>query len=334
MHQQQGQMGASYNQGQFYSTGEFPGGAGQQQQQPMQQQQQQPQGFGGLDSLGGVASLAENPILQSYAKDNIRVMQEQLAGKYLPGATSFWNKLHHYFHVDNKYVLKKSQLLIFPWRHKEWGRIRVGDETGKAQLAVNDFAPPVADTNAPDMYLPMMAIVTYILVIGFLKGTKGVFNPEVLQDTFSTSGLVLLLEVLLMKGGLYTLGGQTVRLVMLDLVVFSAYKYVLIAFNLFIGIFLGSAVYNATLLYSCLCMSYFIYKTMEQAVPRPIHEASGHKRRLYYLVACAALQFLTIAFLGYTRDLGETSFWTGASAVAQAGGAAVDAGEADNEADV
>lgn len=34
------------------------------------------------------------------------------------------------------------------------------------------FEPPTGDMNAPDLYIPLMAFVTYVLVTGLLKGTR------------------------------------------------------------------------------------------------------------------------------------------------------------------
>ncbi|GBG26967.1 Protein YIF1B [Hondaea fermentalgiana] len=274
--------------------------------------QQQQSGMPNMAGFQNMANLAENPMLQSVAKENFLQMQAQLTNKYMPGASSFWNSLRYYFHVDNRYVIRKLGLLIFPWRHRQWARIRFNDESMNNDPSAPrtiDFAPPIGDVNAPDLYLPTMASITYILFIGLLKGTTKSFNPDVLQNTFSTCTLVLMVEIGAMKGSLYSLpGGADVKPALLDMVAFAGYKYVLVALNLFIGISLGRTVYNVVMFYLCLCMAFFVYRTMEQAVPAPAYEDTGHKRRLYFLVACAALQFLTIFFLGFTRDLGETTF--------------------------
>lgn len=34
------------------------------------------------------------------------------------------------------------------------------------------LAPPVHDINAPDLYLPLMSFVTFVLFTGLLKGTR------------------------------------------------------------------------------------------------------------------------------------------------------------------
>jgi len=290
----------------FYAP--FGGSDVQPSSQQHQQQQQQQQRMYGQQSFqqqaGNLTALAQNPFLQNYAQENLREVQARL----VPGASRSWNLLRFYFHVDNRYVLRKMGLLLFPWRHRDWARVRIGDESSALSEGGMEFAPPMGDVNAPDLYLPTMASITYILFIGLLKGTKRSFNPEILQNTFSTCAVVLLLEVAAMRGGLYSLPRNSERhLASLDLVAYAGYKYVLVALNLFLGMAFGTTVYNVSMFYLCLCMAFFVYKTLEKVVPKPGHESSGHKRRLYCLIGCAVLQFLTIFFLGFTRDLGESS---------------------------
>lgn len=35
-----------------------------------------------------------------------------------------------------------------------------------------EYAPPIYDVNAPDLYLPLMSLITYVLSVGLLEGTK------------------------------------------------------------------------------------------------------------------------------------------------------------------
>lgn len=40
------------------------------------------------------------------------------------------------------------------------------------------YKPPRYDANAPDMYVPLMASSTYILLWALLKGMEGDFSPD------------------------------------------------------------------------------------------------------------------------------------------------------------
>jgi hypothetical protein len=41
------------------------------------------------------------------------------------------------------------------------------------------FGAPVVDINSPDLYIPLMASVTYVLAMGLLNGIGMKFHPEV-----------------------------------------------------------------------------------------------------------------------------------------------------------
>lgn len=69
------------------------------------------------------------------------------------------------------------------------------------------FAPPVQDENAPDLYLPLMSFVTYIVVCSYVKGTNGKFTPEVLNEVMYSCLIFQCLEVLIIRSGLYMLSG-------------------------------------------------------------------------------------------------------------------------------
>jgi hypothetical protein len=309
-----GGVGGAQGYAQGYAPG-YAGGGWQQAQAAASSGAPQLQNLAPFSSFEQVAQLAENPLFQGMAKDNMKVMQEQLASKYLPGASSLWNSLRYYFHVDNRYVLRKISLVVFPWAHKDWQRIHVGDDGGSRGVA--DFAPPVADLNAPDMYLPVMSFVTYLLCLGFLKGTVKAFNPEVLVNNFSTSLLAAAFEVACVKGGLYYLA-EHVHVSWLDLFALSGYKYVALALALLLGIALGMTAYKGAMLYSCAAVAFFMYQTMDRTVPRPGPDQAGHKRRKNLVIAAGALQCAAMFFLGFTRDLQDSTFFGMGVAQAQA----------------
>ncbi|KAG8536936.1 hypothetical protein GDO81_025381, partial [Engystomops pustulosus] len=72
------------------------------------------------------------------------------------------NKLKYYFAVDTVYVGKKIGLLLFPYMHQDW-EVRYQQDIPVA---------PRFDVNAPDLYIPVMAFITYILVAGLALGTQ------------------------------------------------------------------------------------------------------------------------------------------------------------------
>lgn len=129
--------------------------------------------------------------------------------------------LKHYFNVSNSYVINKLFLVLFPWRHKPWSRRQTVGPAGQEGW----YLPPRDDLNSPDMYIPVMSVVTYILLSTLLAGLRGQFEPELLGYTASKAMAVTGFEILGLKLGCYLLSiSNTSQL--LDLVAYSGYKFV------------------------------------------------------------------------------------------------------------
>jgi len=101
------------------------------------------------------------------------------------------------------------------------------------------FLPPREDINSPDMYIPVMAFVTYILLSTLLAGLRGAFRPELLGLTATNAFAVVVIELLLLKLGTYLLNISN-ESQWLDLVAYSGYKFVgVIATVAVAGVFSG-----------------------------------------------------------------------------------------------
>ncbi|KAF3909797.1 hypothetical protein ABW21_db0201262 [Orbilia brochopaga] len=135
-----------------------------------------------------------------------------------------YTALKHYFNVSNSYVLAKLRVVIFPWRHRPWSRIpkAVGPTPSPSD---GMFLPPRDDLNSPDMYIPVMAFVTYILLYTMLAGLRGHFHPELLGKLASTAFAIVVLEIMGLKFGCYLLNISN-ESQLLDLVAYSGYKFV------------------------------------------------------------------------------------------------------------
>ena len=42
---------------------------------------------------------------------------------------------------------------------------------------------PKYDVNAPDLYIPSMAYMTYVLIVGYILGLRDAFSPDLLAST-------------------------------------------------------------------------------------------------------------------------------------------------------
>ncbi|ORY55295.1 YIF1-domain-containing protein [Pseudomassariella vexata] len=129
--------------------------------------------------------------------------------------------LKHYFNVSNSYVVNKLYLVLFPWLHKPWSRKQTVGPNGQEGW----FLPPRDDINSPDMYIPLMALVTYVLLSSFLAGIRGQFDPQLLGGTAVTAAVIVGVEIALLKLGCYFLGINN-ESQLLDLVAYSGYKFV------------------------------------------------------------------------------------------------------------
>ena len=113
-------------------------------------------------------------------KDEIKKKMEGYVDKYISVGQlkvtftqmctfDYKDNCQYYFAVDNTYVSKKLGLLMFPFIHSDWSIRYSHDEP----------VQPRYELNAADLYIPSMAFVTYILVVGYVLGMQDRFSPEV-----------------------------------------------------------------------------------------------------------------------------------------------------------
>lgn len=228
----------------------------------------------GFDALGGMAS---NPALQAGLAVGSQYFNDY-ASKHIPegGIIGFLRgHLRRYFAVDNRYVLKKlSILLLGPIRKKSWQRSN---------------APPKDDENSPDLYIPLMAFVSYILLIAFVLGTSGKFTPEVLGMTASHGLIALIVEVAALKFFMYLLNATVGWL---DLIAYSGYIFVGICYNHAAGLLFSFYLYFGVMVFTGVTTGYFMVQTLKQFIP------GKDRRRSLFLVGVGVLQLAIMYVLG------------------------------------
>ena len=84
------------------------------------------------------------------------------------------------------------------------------------------------------MYIPTMALVTYILLSTLLAGLRGAFHPELLGYTATVAISVTLLEILIIRTGTFLLAISSSSQ-LLDLVAYSGYKFVHVIVSLLLS---------------------------------------------------------------------------------------------------
>eukprot|EP01041_Mallomonas_annulata_P004367 gene4366-8693_t len=263
--------------------------------QPNRNPQQQQQQAGGPDFFGNTFQNVSPEMLNfglSAGQDIISKQRERL----MPGVSIFWNSLKVYFAVNNNYVLRKLATVLYPISNKKWTRLQIDDITSTnalIEITNHKWALPLNDINAPDLYIPLMSFITYVLLVGYVRGTSNKFTPEVLIHAVWVCLGLQSVETLIMKLGLNML---QVSVPLLDIFSYTGYKYVGLCFATS-TLFLGQYFHIASSLYTSLMMAYFVLKTLAAVVPAV---QSGGPPRHLVLLAFALMQFLLMVLLSWT----------------------------------
>ncbi|XP_069764830.1 protein YIF1B [Narcine bancroftii] len=195
------------------------------------------------------------------------------------------NRLKYYFAVDTVYVGKKLGLLVFPYTHQNW-EVHYQQDTPVA---------PRVEVNAPDLYIPAMAFITYLLVAGFALGTQSRFSPEVLGMLASTALIWMVIEVLVTLFSLYLVTVNT-DLTTIDLVAFAGYKYIGMIIEVLAGLIFGRMGYYVALGWCCISVVVFMIRTLrlkilsEAVAEGVLVRGTKNQLRMYLTVAIAAVQ--------------------------------------------
>eukprot|EP00871_Galdieria_phlegrea_P004623 jgi/Galph1/5161/GphlegSOOS_G3817.1 len=238
-----------------------------------------------------------------------QLLQAGGVGKQEVQEVARWLRLvKYYFMVDNRYVLRKLGILLFPWMNKSWLRKKNTDAYETAnKSSLEEYLPACEDINAPELYIPSMALVTYILLGSLVRGTRGEFTPEIMGTIASSSLAAVVLEVLLVKLGLFLVGSK--QGAWLDLVSYSGYKFVGLVFvtiigllfNLFISQTAGRVCSSVAIIYFASVMGLFLMRTYRRVLHTPdstIHTKASlsasklDSRKNYFLLGVALIQFL------------------------------------------
>nr|XP_004659959.1 protein YIF1B isoform X2 [Jaculus jaculus] len=203
-------------------------------------------------------------------------------------------KLKYYFAVDTVYVGKKLGLLVFPYLHQDW----------EVQYQQDTPVAPRFDVNAPDLYIPAMAFITYILVAGLALGTQDRFSPDLLGLQASSALAWLTLEVMAILLSLYLVTVNT-DLTTIDLVAFLGYKYVGMIGGVLMGLLFGKIGYYLVLGWCCVSIFVFMIRTLrlkilaEAAAEGVPVRGARNQLRMYLTMAVAAAQPLLMYWLTF-----------------------------------
>lgn len=179
--------------------------------------------------------------------------------------------------------MRKLKLLFFPYSHSNWSVFYDQDQE----------AQPNHEVNAPDLYIPFMAIVTYFLVAGLCLGVQGKFSLDVLGMQARSTLMWLVLESLVFLATIYVTGIQT-NLKYLDILAFSSYKYVGMSVVLLAGVIMKNIGYYCLLIYSSFSLVIFLFHTLAPRLrgsdSRMDTYTTDIRRRLCLLLFISGLQ--------------------------------------------
>ncbi|RDB30741.1 Protein transport protein yif1 [Hypsizygus marmoreus] len=216
--------------------------------------------------------------------------------------------LKHHFNVSNSYVIYKLKLVLFPWLHKPWARKVRRSEQGQA----TEWQSPREDLNSPDLYIPLMAFVTYILLCALLAGLQKQFHTKVLGEAASRALIVVILDLAFVKLGCYFLNVQGSSQVV-DLIAYGGYKFVGVIFTLLASFLHFPSILNTLVfIYAFLANAFFLLRSLRSVVlpdpslqlasnPNPTSTATltsaARRRRITFLFLEAVCQVLYMGAL-------------------------------------
>ncbi|KAF4717627.1 hypothetical protein FOZ62_025086 [Perkinsus olseni] len=296
-----------------------PGPDGYHQQQKPQQHHEEHQGAQSAPSGGGFADQLMGAAFNAAAKTAFggaqsgqgnsnndemvgAVMSQVGQNLYQQAEESGWTKfvpwgfdsLRPYFNITHSYVRWKCLFLMIPFvkrlfqpgrnqRHYSGDGANEMDNLEAPTQRSGDPNEGVAlrfvPDRRPDMYIPLMSFITYVLAFAVIKGAAddGSFHPDVLYDTATFAAVLSIIELFLARAAGYFVNMTSLRL--LDLVCVIGYKYCHLSVYCIARILLSSNVPTAyfwwgllgylslAAAYACLVsLQYFTtYKTAMQA---------------------------------------------------------------------
>ncbi|CAB4291107.1 unnamed protein product [Prunus armeniaca] len=200
----------------------------------------------------------------------------------------YFSDPQYYFQVNAHYVRNKLKIILFPFLHRgHWTR---RTEPVGGRLSYN---PPITDIHAPDLYIPFMTFATYLVLAGISLGLSGKFSPEAINWQFVKGMVGWLLQVMLLKASLSSLGGGEAPL--LDMIAYSGYTFTGLCVAVLGQITLSYA-YYLIIIWTSMCSGIFLLKTIKITLYAELHSYDANMHH-YLLLGIAFSQFPLIIWL-------------------------------------
>lgn len=206
--------------------------------------------------------------------------------------------IKYYFKVSNSYVMKKILLILFPYRNKTWVR---HTSSNSGNDAAESYSTPRDDVNAPDLYIPTMSFLSYILVWALGEGVKGNFHPELLGYATTRTLAFYAMDVILLRISFYVLGIGAKNSKIWDLVSYTGYKFVPILMLSLVNTLFNQQplIFKYILLVSLgFSLGFFLMRSLRYVVlPNGSFGGESRLRMQYLFVYCFVVQGLFLWLL-------------------------------------
>ncbi|KAG9394765.1 hypothetical protein J8273_3741 [Carpediemonas membranifera] len=161
-------------------------------------------------------------------------------------------RLQFYFAVSNQQILRKIGVLLFPYTHSSWKR-----QTHASEASIP--LTPAEDINTPDLYLPFVGIVTYIIFCAMGYAVDASYDMQHISRPVVCSIAVVAVELIGFKLASIAFGIAGPPL--LEIVGIFGYKYVSLCVALLLSLIHPIAYYMA-LAYVAAAFGVFIMRTL------------------------------------------------------------------------
>eukprot|EP00931_Biecheleriopsis_adriatica_P090552 TRINITY_DN64517_c0_g1_i1.p1 TRINITY_DN64517_c0_g1~~TRINITY_DN64517_c0_g1_i1.p1 ORF type:complete len:315 (-),score=64.02 TRINITY_DN64517_c0_g1_i1:77-1021(-) len=193
-------------------------------------------GHGGAPGAGGGSIPMSGEVSGAVASAFVNHFAKEFTTNSLSLWPQFVQTVRRYFNVNHGYVLRKMlwQLVPNPSVKKKSSEGELGAEK---DWTVRVFNGLELDIEEPDLYIPTMGFVTYVVLCGVVRGLQDTFTPEVISATISFAVVALVLETTIVKAALFMSGA--VNTPTADLVALLGYKFFYLSLHIALGLILG-----------------------------------------------------------------------------------------------
>lgn len=204
------------------------------------------------DTLTTGFNFMQNPLVKDAIFNKYPGMQR------IPAITDyvFSAEIRHYFNVSNKYVVNKIKMILLPFIPQEDDRPNdfVSDQSHHIMSMKKSL-------NSPDLYIPLMAIMTFILLICFTRGMGDQFQPDLIGYYTTNCVLGSMMEIFIYKIVLILVHIKSLSV--LDLIALVNYKYVGLCLIVILNLILSSWFIFILQLYTSFATVLYMYNVLK-----------------------------------------------------------------------